>query len=355
MLPLLGDRLQAINANDNVNKRRKISFDQGFDRFTFIINVIRHMYNIFLMYYYWDKGNDIGQALLIIYCCLGIFVGLAGYGIAYEIHGRRLAGCEKLIFYTGMSIILVIQPLFISFIFIYHLEEFKREYFYGTIFVNLLFNAIPSATALFYYLVSHPAQYFSPSNLDQFIMLIYLILFALSIVSVYPLFMPLNSINTRHLLFKLCTVLINIIRMLFVGFLLISYQWSIISVHPTVEYIYDCYLIQLFEITPIFCIWIIFYTMNFHYFDAINEMIAYLMRFNLIKSIFCGLCYIVFIIFAAILGIPAFILICYILAGVYWWIIYQCFVFNIIDSFIFVDAVDLVQNEMKHGKQFISI
>ena len=123
MIPLLGDRSQSINRNDNVKKKREISLDEGFDRFTFIINFIRHMYNIFLVYYYWDKGGiiTIGQSLLIIYCCLGMLIGVAGFITASEIHGGYLEGCQKCILYLGISVILVIQPLFISFVYIYHL------------------------------------------------------------------------------------------------------------------------------------------------------------------------------------------------------------------------------------------
>ena len=363
MLPLLGGRSQSINVNPDV-KKRKISLDEAFDRYTFIVNFIRHLYNIFLMYYFWNKGNhdsdnqiDIGQSLLIIYCCLGIVIAFLGFGTGEAINKNYLDynGLIRIAYYFFIAALLSLQPLFLAFLYIFHLDQKQRDYFYFNIFINILFNGIGTAMALFYYLVSHPAQLFIPSALDQFIMMIYLILFAASIVSIYPLFMPLNSINTKHLSFKLCAILLNITRMLFVGFLFVSYYSSIISVHPTVEYIYDIYLIQFFEITPILCIWTLFYTINFHYFETIGEMIHSLMRFSLFKKIFCGLCSIGLIIIMAMGGLPGYILCVCVIAGIYWWIFYQCFVFNIMDSFIFVNTAGLVHNEMNEhpNKQMI--
>ena len=255
MYPLLSSRYaygslsialdESINHHDDNVIKRKVSLDEGFDRFTFIINFIRNVYNIFLMYYYWSKGYGIGigQALLMIYCLIGIFTDIVGCMLACDIVASKVSGIwAELAFYVLISLVHLFQPLFIAFLYIVHLKQSQREALYTTIFTNLLFNGVGAAIVLFYYLVLHPAQLFIPSQSDQLIMVIYLILFALSIVSVHPLFMPLNSINIKHLLFKLCAVLLNVIRTLFVGFLLTSYHWSNISVHPTVEYIYDCYI-----------------------------------------------------------------------------------------------------------------
>eukprot|EP01084_Bolivina_argentea_P060936 111331_1 len=276
MLPLLNNK--STNA-----KTEWINFTEQWDKATFVINLLRHLYVFLLISYFWDYhqyhanyGNvimyySIAQLILILYISLGCVISLVTWGCSIRLvdaleNGMYSKG--KCHFWICVSLAVILQPFSIIFMYIslVNFSTYKqiRILFYFTIFFNLLWNGLPIYLALCYYLVHHPAQYFSPNKFQQLLILIYFILYFLCILFIYPLFMPLPSINTKHLLFKLFTFAFNTIKVLFILFIFVSYRCSKISVHPFVEYIYDFYLMQFFEISTALSIWISFYIVPWH-------------------------------------------------------------------------------------------
>eukprot|EP01084_Bolivina_argentea_P270950 460859_1 len=341
MIPLLNNR-----------HKKHIDLNETWDKFTFIINLLRHFYSIFLMCYYWNSGSaetSIGQLLLILYLVIAAYCSLVGYSCWMGI--TLMEKFDINTYFSKFCIIIlsllavIIQPLLILLLYYSHLKKGIRKFFYGTIFFNLFINGLPIYITICYYLVSHPIQYFQPTKLDQILMSIYIMLFFLSIISIYPLFLPLESINTKHFLYKICAFSLNIIRALFVCFLLISYRFSIFNgVYPLIESIYDFYLMQFFEITPMLCLWVSFYLVKWHwvYFEAIKHTIEEFILQSVMCKICCGFCYCLLIICSIVLS-PFFILMFAICYGIYWWIMFECFIFNLCDAFIFINVFQIEQ------------
>ena len=78
-----------------------------------------------------------------------------------------------------------------------------------------------------------------------------------------------------------------------------------------------------------------------------HGLIEYFQRFTLLKFILCGLCYAAIVIVAVLYFLPCMVLGFMLGSGIYWWIIYELYVFNIVDTFIFVTSQKSVSNEMQ--------
>ena len=286
---------------------KTLGFNGKWDRFAYIITIMRHVYTYILIYYFRDFNP--GWVLLLTYITGSygaIVCGLPMYSSVVANTMHPIGCCQKFLCIMFWLIILLLQPFSISFTYIKHMEHHLRQEFYVHIFCNILYNGIPIAIVFCYYLVPHPAQYFNPSKFDQFIMIIYFIIFFFSVIAIYPTFMPLKAMDTKHLLFRLSTFGLNIIRSIFVLFLLVSYYSSIISVHPMVEYIYDCFLIQFFEITPILCIWIVLYTIDWRYISTMKKIATYWYNIHWIAGLWCAPFTFIFVVLYAILA-PTFL------------------------------------------------
>eukprot|EP01084_Bolivina_argentea_P161384 280946_1 len=305
------------------------------DRATFIINVIQHLYCYFLMYYWWISEPEISRILIALYCSISPMAIIAAIAIIpgmVEDENKRY-NCCLLMFLIALSIY---QPFFIIFIYLSHINH---RWFYATILTSILLNGLPIYLALCYYIVTHPKSTFDASKLEQLLITIYFIIYFLTIVSIYPLFMPLQSINIKHLLFKISAFSLQIIRILFTAFLLVSFYFSDIAVNNVIYYIYYFFLIKMFQITPIFAIWIFFYTFDWVYFDFFKEMIENIYSFTVYQLIFCGMCYFILILVVGLVFLPLLTFGILIIYSIYFWILFECFICDIPQSLIFTDEM----------------
>eukprot|EP01084_Bolivina_argentea_P245836 411506_1 len=302
---------------------------------TLIVNVLCIIYSYIILYFIIPTLN-IGWYFNNI-----LFAFYFQIWILYKMLKRQ---DQKLCTFSGWIAILLtpMQPIFILYIYI---KDQIRGYFYAVIFSNIIFHGSAVCVTLCYFIVPHPKSNFTPSLLEELLIVFYFILYFFSILSIYPLFMPLQSINWKHFLFKICSFSLQIIRILFTVFLLVSFYFGYIKIINMVSYIYKFYLITLFEITPALCIWIGFYTLNWGIVEKIQRFSTTVRAGATLKLIMCGSCILItFLILCIVYPILAIVMSA--IFGIYWWILLEFYFCNIFDSFIFANSLPLFDNEM---------
>ena len=331
----------------DINGEQFNKFRLYWNRSSISINVIHHIYVYFLICYWWNAriGDQafVGGQLLFENVFISAFYLIQGFNI-------MKSGITNNWYLKIILILLSACQPFTSII-LYNYNQHPQAFFLLSFF-NVIIHGMVVFLMLCYYFLPHRNDQFIPNHFDQCLIIIYFIIYFLNILSVFPLLQPLNYINYKHLTFKLCSFSMKVIIVLFTGYLMVNYALGDIKheiYNDQIAWLYKILLIKLFDISPVLCIWTFLYTLNWNLIEKLTDILEWYNRTTRCKIILCGCLYLFWFIYQALLVYPMAIFGVFLIFGIYYWILFECYITNILDAFIFVTKKDDL-NRTKNAK-----
>lgn len=330
----------ALLQNDILPKPSISKLHKYWDKAAVFIHIFQQFYWYFLIIYYWNTNIELSRYSMTIALSVSSFLGLIINIIWVSIKSNSYDRYQKVLAW----IVVVYYPFTI--LFLYLNRHSNRNALYGLLFTQTIFLSVPIFLITSYHLI-HDYDH------NNILLLFSIILFSISILLLYPLFMPLQTMNYKLLTLKLAIFSLQIIRILFTvyTFYMVIFPKNEV-INKLIYDLYNFYLIKLFWISPGIVIWTFIwvsfenYTLDWFYIKNLKEIWSEYYESSCTVKVMCFLCLVVRIIINIFVIYPEYLILLGSFYLIYLWIFFEFYVLNIMDTFMFFDDDKLFSNEL---------
>ena len=312
------------------------------DKCAVFIHIFQQFYCYFLICYFWERNESMSRYGFTVAFAVSSFLGLVINIIWVSVKSNSYNRRQKILAW----IVVIYYPFTILFLYINR----RRYLLYGLLFTQTLFSSIPMFLINCYHLI-HDYHH------NNILLLFSIILFAISILFLYPLFHPLQTMNYKLLTLKLSTFSLQIMRILFTVyvFYMVVFPKDEVS-NGIINDIYNLLLIKFFYISPGLVIWAFIwisfdkYTLDWFYVKNLKEIWREYNDSTCYIKVICFTCFSVRIIMNIFIIYPEYLILLGSFYVTYLWIFLEFYIFNIMDIFMFHNKDELYSNELKGFK-----